>query len=296
MNFPAKKPYLKWTLWSALGVVVLICVAAWFKLASLWLGGFQPPEMAAAEYSSKDVVGNLGGLPVRLPRYAVQHVEYDGDPGWSGKRQGPVPQRTMESKLTSFGFDVRYPDMQVIDSYVTEKDKKSQSIYTTMWIRVGVRSGEIYPKDGFLDRRFSCLVPSTAPPHCSTVWWGNDYERLPKTEHGLTVYALKGVEPKSGQPAREDKTFAKDVFVAKDKQGRVRTYISCSNVGHEAAPCGHDFSMEYNGMHAVIELIYRRGLLSHWQDIQAKVTQAMLGFAVQPQSASDTPKDHATSP
>jgi hypothetical protein len=118
-----QKTYLKWTLWSALGVIVLLCVVAWFKLTSLWLGGFQPPEMAAAQYSSKDVVGNLGGLPVRLPRYAVQYVEYDGDPGWSGKRQGPVPERTMESKLTSFGFDVRYPDMQLIDSYATEKEK-----------------------------------------------------------------------------------------------------------------------------------------------------------------------------
>jgi len=206
MTAPAKKPYLKWTLWAVVGLIVLVCITAWFKLASLWAGGFQPPEMAAAQYSNKDVVGNLGGLPVRLPRYAVQYVEYDGDHGWSGKRQGPVPERTMESKLTSFGFDVRYPDMQLIDSYATEKEQKSQSIYTTTWIRVGVRSGEIYPKDGFLDRLFACLVRSTAPPRCNTVWWGNDYERLPKSEHGLTIYALKGLEPKSGQPAREQKT------------------------------------------------------------------------------------------
>lgn len=296
MSSSARKPYLKWTLWSALGVVVAICIAAWFKLASLWLGGFQPPEMAAAQYSSKDVVGNLGGLPVRLPRYAVHLVEFDGEPSW-GKSKNPV-QRTDLTGIKSFGFYMRYPDMQIIDSYATEKEHRSQSIYTSMWLDVGVTSGEIYPKDGFLDRLFSCLVPSTAPPTCGgdKVYWWDDYQRLPKPEHGLTVYALKGVEPKSGQPAREDKTFAKDVFVAKDKQGRVRTYISCSNVGHEAAPCGHTFSMEYDGMHADISVKYRRGLLPHWQDIQAKVTQAMLGFVVQPQAASDNPKDQAASP
>lgn len=277
-----------------MGIVVLLCIAAWFKLASLWVGGFQPPEMAAAQYSSKDVVGNLGGLPVRLPHYAVHLVEFDGEPSW-GKSKNSAP-RTDATGIKSFGFYTRYPDMQMIDSYATEKEQKSQSIYTTMWLSVGVTSGEIYPKDGFLDRRFSCLVPSTAPPRCNTVWWGNDYERLPKPEHSLTVYALKGVEPKSGQPAREDKTFANDVFVAKDKQGRVRTYISCSNVGHEAAPCGHDFSMEYDGMHALVYLKYRRGLLPHWQDIQTKVTQAMLGFVVQPTPASDTPKDQTVSP
>lgn len=289
MPSPSKKSYLKCTLWAVVGLIVLACIAAWFKLASLWVGGFQPPEIAAAQYSSKDVVGNLGGLPVRLPRYAVHLVEYDGEPSW-GKNTKPVA-KTDRTGIKSFGFYARYPDMQMIDSYATEKEHRSQSIYTTMWLSVGVTSGEIYPKDGFLDRVFACLVRATAPPRCNTVWWGNDYDRLNKPEHGLTVYALKGLEPKTGQPAREDKTFAKDVFVAKDKQGRVRTYISCSNVGHEAAPCGHTFSMEYDGMHADISVKYRRGLLPHWQDIQTKVTQAMLGFVVQPKAASDIPKD-----
>lgn len=277
-----------------MGIVVLLCIAAWFKLASLWQGGFQPPEMAAAQYSSKDVVGNLGGLPVRLPHYAVHLVEYDGEPSW-GKSKNSAP-RTEATGIKSFGFYARYPDMQMIDSYATEKEQKSQSIYTTMWLSVGVTSGEIYPKDGFLDRQFACLIRSTAPPTCGgdKVYWWDDYERLPKPEHGLTGFALKGVEPKSGQPAREERS-TKDVFVAKDAKGRVRTYIDCSNVGHDAAPCSHDFSMEYNGMHAVIDVSYRRGLLPHWQDIQTKVTQAMLDFVVQPKSTSITANDQAAS-
>lgn len=295
MSAKKQKPYLKWFLWSLfallLGMVALLFL--WAQLLSWWLNGFQPPEMAAAQYSKKDVVGILGGQPVRLPRYAVHLVEYDGEPSWSPSKN--AARRSETSGIKSFGFDARYPDMKMIDSYATEKEQKSQSIYTSMWLSVGVTSGEIYLKDGFLDREFACLVRSTAPPRCNTVWWGNDYERLPKSEHGLTVYALKGLEPKSGQPAREQKN-TKDVFVAKDKQGRVRTYISCSNVGHEAAPCGHNFSMEYEGMHAFVYLKYRRGLLPHWQDIQTKVTQAMLGFVVQPQSASDTPKVSTASP
>jgi hypothetical protein len=295
MNTSLKKTYLKWTLWTGVGLIVLACVTAWFKLASLWVAGFQPPEMAAAQYSSKDVVGNLGGLPVRLPRYAVHLVEYDGEPSW-GKNTKPVA-KTESTGIKSFGFYARYPDMQMIDSYATEKEKRSQSIYTTMWLDVGVTSGEIYPKDGFLDRVFACLIRATAPSTCGgdQIYWWEDYERLHKPEHGLTVYALKGLEPKSGQPAREQKN-TDDVFVAKDKQGRVRTYISCSNVGHEAAPCGHSFSMEYDGMHADISVKYRRGLLPHWQDIQAKVTQAMLGFVVQAKADSDIPKDQAASP
>ncbi len=290
-----QKPNSKWFLWSLfallLGAVALLFF--WAQLLSWWLNGFQTPEMAAAQYSSKDVVGNLGGLPVRLPSYAVHLVEYDGEPSW-GKSKNPI-SRTEAIGIKSFGFYARYPDMQMIDSYASEREMNTHSIYTTMWLSIGVTSGEIYPKDGFLDRRFACLVRSTAPPRCNTVWWGNDYERLPKSEHGLTVYALKGLEPKSGQPAREQKN-TKDVFVAKDAQGRVRTYIDCSNAGHEAAPCSHDFSMEYDGMHAVIDISYRRGLLPHWQDIQHKVTLAMLRFVVQAQPASDTPKAPTASP
>ncbi len=270
-------------MWVVLALFILVCVAAWYTLAGLWMAGFQPPQMAAAQYSHQDVVGNLGGLPVRLPRYAVEYVEYDGDPGWGGKRQGPVPVRTMESQLTSFGFDGRYPDRQLKDSYAMENEKRSQSIYRTMWIRVGVRSGEIYPKDGFLDRLFACLVQATAPAHCKNkkAYWWDEYQQLPHVEHGLTAYALKGVEPRSGKPAREQE-HTKDVFVAKDGQGRVKAYISCYNVGHEAAPCGHGFSMEYNGMRAEVEIRYRRGLLPHWRDIQSKVTQVLLGFVVRP--------------
>lgn len=276
------RSYLKWGLGLVLGLVLVASLGAWLLLANVWMGGFQPPEMAAARYNSKDVEGNLGGLPVRLPRNAVEFVEFDGDPGWSGKRQGALPERTLNSKLASFGFDVRYPDMAMVTSYALESEKKNQSIYRTMWLRVGVTSGEIYPKDGFLDRRFACLV-YPRPTYCgsSTPWWRDDYEKLSKPEHGLTAYALKGVEPQSGLPARNG-VNTKDVFVAKDAQGRVRTYIDCDNVQHEAAPCGHDFSMEYDGMHALVYLKYRRGMLPHWQDIQNKVTQVMLGFVVRP--------------
>jgi len=49
-------------------------------------------------------------------------------------------------------------------------------------------------------------------------------------------------------------------------------------------------------MHADISVKYRRGLLPHWQDIQSKVTQALLGFVVQTQPASDTSKAPTTSP
>lgn len=95
MSEPLTPPYLKWSLWAVVGLIVLACIAAWFKLASLWAGGFQSSEMAAAQYSHKDVVGKLGGLPVRLPRYAVHLVEYDGEPSWETNTQPVVTLATL---------------------------------------------------------------------------------------------------------------------------------------------------------------------------------------------------------
>lgn len=78
--------------------------------------GFMPPQMAAAHYTPKDVVGDLGGMPVTIARHIPHLVEYDGDPGWGEKRKGPPPERTHASRLNSFGVHVRYPDMATLSS------------------------------------------------------------------------------------------------------------------------------------------------------------------------------------
>jgi hypothetical protein len=54
---------------------------------------FQPPEMAAAQFSRGVVVGDLGGMPVAIPRHFAEYVEYDGDPGW-GETRKAIPLHT----------------------------------------------------------------------------------------------------------------------------------------------------------------------------------------------------------
>jgi hypothetical protein len=44
-----------------------------------------------------------------------------------------------------------------------------------------------------------------------------------------------------------------------------------------------NFSMEYDGVKALITVYYRPGLRAHWRDIQAKVIRLILSsFAAQP--------------
>ncbi len=79
---PKKRSSLTW-LW----VLLLLMGGAGFlywqyELAKFRLFGFQPPEMAMARYTPKDVIGDLGGLKVKIPRHYAEYVEYDDDPGW----------------------------------------------------------------------------------------------------------------------------------------------------------------------------------------------------------------------
>lgn len=233
-----------------------------------------PPAMAAAQYASHDVVGDLGGVPVNIPSYFANFVEYEGDPGWGPKRKGPVPERTYQSKLTSFGYYTRFPDMAGRSSPAMWKDIESYSSGVTPWISVGVNTGSSYPGDGFLDRRAGYIGKS------ADIIKHEKYEQLPGQEHGLTVYAAAGVDPRTNTPYRED-TFAHDLFLHREKNSRVDTYIDCSNRNVRAPPCRHDFSLEPH-MNAQIYVTYRRSLLPQWQEIQQAVRQQILGFKVPP--------------
>ncbi len=245
----------------------------WVKVVNASLWGFQPREMALAQYTPRDVVGDLGGMKVTIPRHMAEYVEYDGDPTWGEKRKGPPPVRTHESRLKSFGFDVRYPDMAGLSSSEMRQDKKTRSLHETTWIGVGIGSGENYPGDGFMDRWARATLETAERKH-----WFNNYEKLPQPEYGMEVWVVKGIDPQTGRAYREHQS-AKDIFIHRGENGSVRTRISCSNRPYPSGqPCSHAWSLEQEGVHAEVYVRYRRGLLPHSQDIQRKVTQVILGF------------------
>lgn len=261
----------RWVILLLLAFFAILALAAWFALRVVGhsMNGFQPPEMAAAQFSHRDVLGDLGGMPVMIPRHFANYVEYDGDPGFGEKRKGPVPERTQQSKLKSFGYDVRLPDMVGMSSAEIRKDRQRYTVFDTPWIHVGVSTGQSYWGDGFLDRLTAGL---SRPP----VLGYDRYEVLPQTEYGLTVYAPAGIDPKTDRPYRENRN-ASDVFIHRAKDGKVDAYISCSNVPHEAAPCQHFFSLE-PAVRARVSMRYRRGHLSQWREIQSAVTDQLMSF------------------
>jgi len=238
--------------------------------------GFQPPEMAAVQFSVRPIHANLGGMSVAIPAHFANYVEYDGDPGFGEKRQGPPPVRTPKSKIRSFGFDVRYPGMEGLSSPEMWKDKRSyqgERLAEKPWISVGFNAGEIYPKDGFLNRQAEGAIGS------GKRFPLENYEKLPDKENGLEVYALKGVDPKTGIPYRMH-NMADDIFIDRDEYGKVLTFIKCSNRQVLAPPCTQYFDLEPFAK-SVVYASYRRGLLPEWRKIQASIKGLVYSFKVE---------------
>ncbi len=252
-------------------VVVLFFVAK--KAGIPQPDSFQPSEMRAAQYSSKEVIGDLGGVPVKIPKHFANYVEYDGDPGFGEKRQVDKPVRTYQSKIFSFGFDVRYPDMVGESTPQLREERRKRNIFTTTWISVGISSSSRYYGNESLDR----LARATVDTPNEILKYRN-YEKLPDEQYGLTVYAASGVDPKTNKPYRQDDD-AKDVFIYRNANGNVITYIDCSNRQIESARCEQTVSLE-PFMKAEADIHYRRGLLSEWQKIQESVTQLIYSFKV----------------
>ena len=100
-------------------------------------------------------IGNLGGVPVDLPKNLVHLVEYDGDPAWGEKREGSKPTRSYDSKINSFGFDMRYTDNTILDK--SNKSLKhaydeEKNLPNSPWVSVNVTSGNRYYGAGGIHR------------------------------------------------------------------------------------------------------------------------------------------------
>ncbi len=219
-------------------------------------------------------IGDLGGFPVDLPRNLVHLVEYDGDPAWGKKREGKKPTRSYDSRINSFGFDVRYTDNTIFDksnkSHKHAYDKE-QYLPNDPWVSVNVSSGDRYYGAGTIHRMGDgTLNPSK---EAGSV---HQYEQLNNDQYGLEVYAPPGIDPKTDRPYREDRD-AEDVFIQRDDKGEIITYIKCSNRDVPRPPCGHRFDLEPE-MALHVNVQYSRHNIADWKQIEQVVREQILNF------------------
>ncbi|MDO3524302.1 hypothetical protein [Ralstonia pseudosolanacearum] len=248
-------------------------------LATAWMALFKPrllPKpiqrhlfadwMIQEERRTDPAIGHLGGIPVSIPRPYAHFLEYDGDPGFTEPRKGPRPERTFESGIRSFGFKVHYPDMEVASAANLDK-QKSESIYTSTWLSIGISSNSDYPGQHY--------------PEGQVLGMDNrhyKYKQTNTSEYGLETYVPINVDEtarKKGSGAAD--MFDYNIYYYKNSSGRIDAYITCINVKHEAAICEHQFNL-FPDMKAGVSINYRRSLLKDWREIQSSVSNVIFGF------------------
>ncbi|MFZ5560525.1 MAG: hypothetical protein ACOY41_03180 [Pseudomonadota bacterium] len=233
---------------------------------------------SCSENSRNDlVVGNLGGVPVEIPRAYTRFVEYNQASSFLEYISAVFLKRSYDSKLRGFAFETRYPDMASAEV----KTKADEDIFSTMWMRVLIDSGENYGSSGdealenhkkwYLDKRHTCLSRNK----CFV------YIPLPDKTFGLTGYtptgtgvdeSLRNINGGLGTDYRD-----RNIYFYQDEAGRVMTFVVCGNRTHGAERCEQYFNLN-PVMKAHVKVNYRKELLPHWQKIQSSVTKLIYSF------------------
>ena len=195
-------------------LLILMILAVGFTTQSS-IGRFGGLQIAATQYTPKDVIGDLIGMPVKISRHMAEYVEYEGDPGWGQKREGPVPERTYQSKLTSFGVQFRYPDMATLSGPEMWQDKNSKTIFNTDWMTFGISTNKRYPGNRWLDW--------LANANLKGIDMGKYiYLAQPESTFGLKAY-LK-VNETTLKPDHYMSTITGDsIYIARNIKGQVTT-------------------------------------------------------------------------
>ena len=267
-----------------IGALAFVVLVGWLTLkiyaasARVSMAGFQPPEMAMAQYTPTDVIGDLGGMKVRIPRACAEYVEYDGDPGFGEKRKGPVPERTFESKLSSFGIDARLPDMRCKENpELRENYRQAFLAQDNPWINIGISAGERYPMlcAGAIDAEARMVTDTLEHP---TKYWMFNYERLSNPVQGLEAYIVTGINPNTHGLARDTE---KDWFVHRGESGKADVVISCGKVSvpNGVATCKMNFDLDPNAK-VKVTASFVEPRLSQWNEIRQLVTHRLISYEV----------------
>ncbi|WP_147432285.1 hypothetical protein [Pararobbsia silviterrae] len=279
--------------------IVVLSIVACILLGLSQLGrvlgkSWFPIETDAAQYADPNFgMGNLGGVPVRIPLWFAEHVEYEGDPGFMGKREGPIPKRTMDSPLTSFDFNVRFPDMAGRTSPALWWDyEKYANLYwdgwydsISPWMFVGVETGSRYYGIAGLERVLKYRLtfnPDLDPKR------EREYQKLPEDRWGLVAYATRFFDPESGN-AYHWIASNTELYVNRSRDGRLNTYIACTNHYRKNVlrlTCTQSFSLEPR-MKAEAHVSYPRYFLPYWKEIQRLTGDLIWSFRLD--EAATTP-------
>lgn len=223
------------------------------------------------------VVGELGGVPVSIPRDYARLVEYEGDP--MSERAGFPSEHNYQSKLKSFNVIAHFPDMTPVTRENYNSYRK-RDIYDSGWMEFTVAAG---PALNFTEDKFEHPYEYRVP--------GNEwhrfyaYEQLPMI-HGLTPYRATrdlGLDLTLDDNNRSHGAYNHTLYFARDENNKIMAVIRCGS-GLTPEPggrhiCQHDFVL-WPEMKAELRLRYDPSMLSRWRAYQNRYRELVLGFRV----------------
>ncbi|MDZ4075694.1 MAG: hypothetical protein U1E04_13195 [Hylemonella sp.] len=216
------------------------------------------------------VIGNLGGMRVRIPRYFVENVEYNEEEN--------TKLLTFESRFRSFGIDARYPDMIGLENSGIQEARRKEPLKNN-WLRIAINSGSDYPGDGFLDR----LAAGTLENFYSKKFsghWRYSYERFEENFQGLEVWVLSMKDPRTNKPARFSED-TKDVYLHRDEKGKVAAYIECNRtyVAGGVSTCNLISDLEPKAK-VSLKVSFAFHLLPEWIEILRRSKKLLIDFEI----------------
>ncbi|WP_051940309.1 hypothetical protein [Stenoxybacter acetivorans] len=267
--------------------ILISCLALVFYFFFLLMSLLAPksygevPGIAPKDpYGRTYAIGNLGGRPVVLLEsvtYAnIRLVEYEDSPFFDfDKKRIKLSERTYDSVISAFGFELRYTDgvyYDLLNKEIYCQFKKEHNQPGNDWVSVTVLSGSGYPKvPNLLDRYLDNYLEEY--PNKPEFW---AYKKLPESQFGLEVYTVPGIDSKTGLPWRQEKD---DIFVNRNQYGEADTFIKCSNRNVPRPPCRQYFQI-LKDMKVEVSLGYNRQILPNWREIQAAAKKAVLRFDI----------------
>jgi len=244
--------------------------SGWVELGKFWLS-----EGACRSCSTGDITGVLGGMKIKIPRDCAELVEYDGDPGL-GERPSNAASNRNTRNIRSLGMDVRLPEMSCKSSKELKDDYRSNFLNKhSLWLSIGVNSGEIYPGPQAAQRQLDAVLSSIRSPN---EFWLDNYERTPEMIYGLDAFVVSGTDPQLGGPAKDNER-ASDKFFGHNESDAADLYISCGKtyVPRGVATCVMKFSMEPSAK-AMLSVRFSREHLSQWREIKNAVVSFVSGL------------------
>lgn len=246
----------------SIALILIVSGVLYFFLATE-----SPSQTKASSFregATDTFVGNLGGVPVSIPKEYAHFLEYDGDPGFGKKRSISQSDRTFESKIGGFAFQVSFPGLEPFwgKPQGWSKEKISSSL------SVGVNSNSDYYGSDFLDKYVEDLLRDGSSKY--------RYRLTGKVLHELTELTPIGANETLRSAAVGD-VSDNNFYFYRDAAGDVIALIECSNMENVRATCKQWFDADKK-LKTTIWVRYPRALLSEWRAIMARVNEIVASF------------------